>query len=114
MMLYEEGKFLLDDPISKYIPEFTSLWCWINSMKRHNYTTVPAKREITIRDLLTHTSGIGYAQIGSKESNAIYAKAGITSGIGVPNGLLLSTDMKKLAKLPLMHQPVKMDIWIEQ
>jgi len=106
MILYEEGKFLLDDPVSKYIPEFSKPVVLDKFNEADStYTTVPAKREITIRDLLTHTSGIGYAQIGSKESNAIYYKAGITSGIGVANGLLLATDMKKLAKLPLMHQP---------
>lgn len=106
MILYEEGKFLLDDAVSKYIPEFTKpLVLDKFNETDSSYTTVPAKREITIRDLLTHTSGIGYAQIGSKESNAIYSKAGVTSGIGVANGLMLSTDMKKLAKLPLMHQP---------
>ena len=106
MILYEEGKFLLDDPVSKYIPEFSKPVVLDKFNEADStYTTVPAKREITIRDLLTHTSGIGYAQIGSKEANAIYYKAGITSGIGVANGLLLATDMKKLAKLPLMHQP---------
>jgi len=106
LMLYEEGKFLLDDAISKYIPEFSKPVVLDKFNEADStYTTVPAKREITIRDLLTHTSGIGYAQIGSKESNAIYSKAEITAGIGVPNGLLLSTDIKKLAKLPLMHQP---------
>lgn len=106
MMLYEEGKFLLDDPISKYIPEFAKP----TVLDKFNpadtsYTTVPAKSEITIRQLLTHTSGIAYAQIGSRESNAIYGKAGVTAGIGVPAGKLLATDMKILAKLPLMHQP---------
>src|SRR6185295_8332277 len=102
MILYEEGKFLLDDPVSKYIPEFSNPVVLDKFNEADSsYTTVPAKREVTIRDLLTHTSGIAYAQIGSKESNAIYSKAGVTAGIGVPNGLLLSTDMKKLAKLPL-------------
>jgi CubicO group peptidase (beta-lactamase class C family) len=106
MMLYEEGKFLLDDPLSKYIPEFAKPVVLDKFNEADSsYTTVPSKREITIRDLLTHTSGIGYAQIGTKEANAIYYKAGVTSGIGVANGLLLATDMKKLAKLPLMHQP---------
>ena len=106
MVLYEEGKFLLDDPISKYIPEFSKPVVLDKFNEQDSsYTTVPAKREVTIRDLLTHTSGIGYAQIGSKESNAIYAKAGITAGIGVPNGEDLATDMKKLARQPLMHQP---------
>src|SRR5258706_4642515 len=77
MILYEEGKFLLDDPISKYIPEFKNP----KVLDKFNdadssYTTVPAKREITIRDLLTHTSGIDYADIGSSKLKAVYAKEG--------------------------------------
>src|SRR5204863_4136549 len=105
MMLYEEGKFLLDDPISKFIPEFANpvvLDSFI--VADTTFTTKPAKREITIRDLLTHTSGINYAQIGSKAFNAIYGKYGLTSGIGI-NKLLLGDEIKKLAKLPLTHQP---------
>ena len=79
MQLYEEGKFLLDDAVSKYIPAFAKQ----QVLDKFNaadttYTTVNAKREITFRDLLTHTSGLGYAQIGSKEANAIYAKNNIT------------------------------------
>ena len=105
MMLYEEGKILLYDPVSKYIPEFKDQ----KVLDKFNpadttYTTVPAKREITIRDLLTHTSGIGYAQIGSKESNAIYYKAGVVGGIGVDK-IVLGDKMKILGGLPLMHQP---------
>lgn len=106
MMLFEEGKFLLDDPVSKYIPAFRKPVVLDKfNPEDSSYTTLPAKSEITIRQLLTHTSGIGYAQIGSREANAIYAKADITAGIGVQRGRLLSTDMLKLAKLPLMHQP---------
>jgi hypothetical protein len=106
MILYEEGKFLLDDPVSKYIPEFKGA----RVLDKFNpadssYTTVPAKSEITIRQLLTHTSGLGYAQIGSAEANAIYAKAGLVDGFGGQQGHLLATDMKKLGALPLMHQP---------
>ncbi|HEY2720111.1 MAG TPA: serine hydrolase domain-containing protein [Chitinophagaceae bacterium] len=105
MMLYEDGKILLNDPISKYIPEFKNP----RVLDKFNpadssYTTVPAKREITIRDLLTHTSGIAYAQIGTKESNAIYYKAGVVGGIGVDK-ILLADKMKILGGLPLMHQP---------
>jgi CubicO group peptidase (beta-lactamase class C family) len=69
-----------------------------------SYTTVPAKRPITIRDLLTHTSGIGYAQIGDKTMNAIYAKAGVVGGIGVDK-IILGNKMKILGSLPLFHQP---------
>ena len=106
MMLYEEGKLLLDDPVSRYIPEFAKpvVLDKFNSQDS-TYTTVPAKSEITIRQLLTHTSGIGYAQIGSRESNAIYAKANLTAGIGSEAGHSLKNDIPRLAKLPLMHQP---------
>jgi CubicO group peptidase (beta-lactamase class C family) len=105
MMLFEEGKFLLDDPISKYIPEFKSPKVlgtvnWADT----SYTSQPAKSEITIRQLLTHTSGIDYASIGSQEFKAIYAKAGIPSGIGT-NDVVLADKMKKLGGLPLKHQP---------
>ena len=105
MMLYEEGKFLLDDPISAYIPAFSSE----KVLDKFNeadttYTTVPVKRQATIRDLLSHTSGIGYAQIGSKEANAIYAKSNITAGVDV-SGDKLSDAMSRLGALPLMHQP---------
>jgi len=77
MMLYEEGKFLLDDPISKYIPSFAhpKVLAEFNP-KDSSYTTITAQREITIRDLLTHTSGIDYAQIGSDKMQAIYGKSG--------------------------------------
>ncbi|HYE53348.1 MAG TPA: serine hydrolase domain-containing protein [Chitinophagaceae bacterium] len=105
MMLYEEGKLMLEDPISKYIPEFKNP----KVVDKYNaadttYTTVPAKREVTIRDLLTHTSGIGYAQIGTAQQNAIYYKAGVIGGIGVDN-VVLGDKMKILGRLPLFHQP---------
>lgn len=105
MMLYEEGKFLLDDPVSKYLPEFYRPQVLDKFNDRDtSYTTVPAKREITIRDLLTHTSGIDYPSIGSREMKAVYAKADIPSGIGTQERVL-SNEMKKLARLPLAHQP---------
>lgn len=105
MMLYEEGRFLLDDAVSKYIPAFANERV-LNKFNEADstFTTVPAKRQITIRDLLTHTSGLGYAQIGSKEANAIYAKSNITAGLDV-RGDNLANAMNKLGALPLMHQP---------
>lgn len=105
MMLYEQGKFLLDEPIFHFIPEFKNPVV----LDKYNaadtsYTTVPAKRDITFRDLLTHSSGIDYAAIGSASANAIYAKAGIPSGLGFFDADLLA-KMKVLAKLPLQFQP---------
>ena len=105
MMLFEEGKFLLNDPVSKYIPAFKKQQVLDKfNVADTTYTTVPAKSEITIRQLFTHTSGLGYAQIGSKEANAIYAKNKLTAGIGVQDDKLLAA-MNRLGKLPLMHQP---------
>ncbi len=105
MLLFEEGKFLLDDPVSKYLPAFKNpkVLDKFND-KDTTFTTVPARREITIRQLLTHTSGIGYPVIGSKEMNAIYAKYRIPSGIGTPDRKL-DEAMTALAALPLAHQP---------
>ena len=105
MILYEEGKFLLTDPISKFIPEFKNP----DVLNKYNaadtsYTTVSAKREITIRDILAHTSGIGYAQIGSATANAIYFKNKINGGIGTPYSTLKDV-ITRLAKLPLFTQP---------
>lgn len=105
MILYEEGKFLLDDPLHRYIPEFRNQQVLDKfNEKDSTYSTVPAKRQVTIRDLLTHTSGIGYAQIGSQQANSIYYKAGVIGGIGV-KGYVLGDVMKKLGALPLFHQP---------
>ena len=105
MLLYDEGKFQLDDPISKYLPAFRNpkVLATFNA-KDSTYTTVPAKGEITIRQLFTHTSGISYPVIGTKEARAIYAKARIPSGIGTPGGSL-AASMDALGALPLVHQP---------
>src|SRR5882724_9396881 len=100
MMLYEEGKLLLDDQISNFIPEFKNpkVLDKFNAADS-SYTTVPAKREVTIRDLLTHTSGIDYALIGSPNMIAIYAKEGIPSGIAAEDQTL-GPEIKKLGRLP--------------
>jgi CubicO group peptidase (beta-lactamase class C family) len=105
MMLFEEGKFLLDDPVSKYIPEFRNPQVLDKfNEKDTTYTTVPANREIRIRDLFTHTSGIDYAGIGSPVMRAIYAHAGIPGGFG-DDKIMLGDKMRALGKLPLLHQP---------
>ncbi len=98
MMLYEEGKFLLDDPIAKFIPEFKEPKVLIA-----DGNTVPAKREITIRDLLRHTSGISYRFWG-KPVAEVYEKAGIFDGLAPTEGTI--ADMtKRIAAQPLHSQP---------
>lgn len=105
LQLFENGKIGLDQAVGDFIPSFYKQ----TVLKDFNaadttYTTIPAKRNITIRDLLTHTSGIDYAAIGSKNMQAIYAKADMPSGLGKSNASLLDV-MKKLGALPLVHQP---------
>jgi CubicO group peptidase (beta-lactamase class C family) len=105
MMLWEEGKFTLDEPVSNYIPEFKNPTVLRSfNPADSSYVAEPAKGEVTIRQLLTHSSGLDYAAIGSGEFKAIYAKAGVPSGIG-NNQVVLRDKMKVLAKLPLKHQP---------
>jgi len=105
MILYEQGKLLLDQPISDFIPEFKNpvVLDKFNDADS-TYTTLPAKSEITFRQLLTHTSGLDYADIGSSKVAAIYSKNHIPSGLGYFDADLLER-MKKLGKLPLSFQP---------
>ena len=105
MQLFEQGKISLDQSVSSLIPSFKNpkVLKEFNS-KDSSYTSTPAKREVTIRDLLTHTSGIDYTAIGTPKMSAIYSKAGIPSGLGEFNTSLLA-QMKVLGSLPLLHEP---------
>ena len=106
MILWEEGKFKLDDPISKFIPEFGDAQILDTFNETDStYTTKPAEDQITIRDLITHTSGLGYGVIDSDERfKKIYAKAGITD-LFTTKDISIGESVKKLAKLPLHHNP---------
>lgn len=105
MILYEQGKLYLDEPVGDFIPEFKNQKVLDKFNETDStYTTVPAKRNITIRDLLTHTSGIDYPAIGTAIGNAIYSKAKIPSGLGNFDEDLLDR-MRVLGNLPLMFQP---------
>ncbi|PZX46449.1 serine hydrolase domain-containing protein [Algoriphagus chordae] len=106
MMLWEEGKFKLDDPISKYIPEFSNPQILTGfRYGDSSYSTKPSPREITIRHLITHTSGIGYGVIdGNEQMKMIYQKAGIVD-LFTTEPVKISDNIKKLAKLPLHHEP---------
>ncbi len=107
MILYEQGKLLLDQPISDFIPEFKNPVVLDKFNEADTtYTTVPAKGEITFRHLLTHTSGLDYTDIGSSKVQAIYTKNHIPSGLGYFDENLLER-MKALGKLPLTFDPGK-------
>ena len=114
MMLWEEGKFQLDDPISKYIPEFKDpqILDTFNEADS-SYTTKPAESEITIRHLLTHTSGLGYGIIDSDERfRKIYLKEGIVD-LFTTEDISIENNIKKLAKLPLHANPGEKWIYSE-
>ncbi len=105
MTLFEEGKFTLDEAIADFIPAFANTPVLDSfNQKDSTYSTVPAKRGITFRDLLTHTSGLDYPGIGSPSMKAIYQKANIPSGLGDIDADLLER-VNALARLPLAHQP---------
>jgi CubicO group peptidase (beta-lactamase class C family) len=105
MMLWEEGKFGLDDPISKYIPEFEHAMIFDSFDEADSsFTATPASSPITIRHLLTHTSGLGYGMIDDDNFRKIYQKAGIIDAFTTED-VSIEENIKKLAKLPLHHEP---------
>ena len=101
MMLYEEGKFLLEDPVSKYLPEFKNPRVLVKPASGASYT-IPATREITIRDLLRHTSGLTYnwnADLGQA-----YQDAQVASGLLQYDGTI-GDSVARLGPLPLLFNP---------
>lgn len=101
MILYEEGCFLLSDPVSKYIPEFASPKVITPSSTPDSLSFEPAKTEIAIRHLLNHTSGITY---GAGLHSKLYSQAKITSGLS-PTESTIGEMVKRLAKQPLISHP---------
>lgn len=105
MMLWEEGKFRLDDPIANYIPEFKNARVLDTVYANGSFGATPAKKEITIRHLLTHTSGIGYGVIdGDERIRKIYKDSGITD-LFTTAKITIGESVRKLARLPLHHEP---------
>ena len=105
MQLFERGKFYLDEPIADFLPAFKTMTVLDKfNPADSSYTTIPAKKPITFRDLLTHTAGLDYSLIGTTEGKAIYAKAGIPSGLGEFDANL-EERVNALAHLPLINQP---------
>ena len=105
MMLLEDGRLLLNDPVSKYLPQLANRQVAVPQYDaasgKVGYALVPAEREITIQDLLRHTSGIVY---GNNTPNArvkeLYAKERVDW-----NDVTPTEQLERLAKVPLAHQP---------
>jgi CubicO group peptidase (beta-lactamase class C family) len=105
LMLVEEGRISLDDPVSKYIPAFGKVQVAVRGANG-KVRRVRAERPITIRDLLTHTSGLSYGLIGDEYLAPLYAKAGVSDGLVETPGTM-ADNVARLAKLPLANQPGK-------
>src|SRR6266478_522383 len=101
MMLYEEGHFLLADPVSKYLPEFKNAKVLVKPASGEPYS-IPAGKEITIRDLLRHTSGLTYQW--NADLGAQYKNANVASGL-LPYDGTIEDSVKRLAPLPLLFNP---------
>ncbi|MHC4556266.1 MAG: serine hydrolase domain-containing protein [Planctomycetota bacterium] len=100
MILYEEGKIKLDDAVSEYIPQFKGLKV-VTDPDAEEVITVPAEREMTVRDLMRHTSGLTYGIFGNTNVDKLYRKSVQLS----PGGESLRSMTKKLATIPLLYQP---------
>ena len=112
MILMEEGRLQLADPVSKFLPEFAALQVSVpktDTYGKVTYTLVPAERPITVQDLLRHTAGLAYGEI---TGNAAVKEAYAIAGVYQPDGLMFDArgvapaeEVFGLAKAPLIHQP---------
>ena len=101
MILQEEGKLLISDPVGKYIPQFDSTTVAVPK-EGGGYEVVRAKRKITIRDLLTHTAGIGY---GSGPAADKWKEAGIQGWYFANRDEPIAATVERMASLPMDAQP---------
>ena len=101
LMLYEEAKLQLDDPVARYLPEFAHPVVFAGLDEHGKPKTEPARRPITIRHLLTHTAGLGYGSLFDEGS----PNAEAWSGLSLSPDETLEKKVKDVAKLPLYTQP---------
>lgn len=100
LMLYEEGKFKLDDPVEQYIPEFKGMQVAVEDGADGHPVTEPADHPVTIRELMSHTGGFTYGRFSQSQVDSLYVKADVLD----PNSTL--ADMvQKLKDIPLRQQP---------
>ncbi len=101
LMLYEEGRFQLDDPITRFLPAFQNMRVFAGG-NRTRLETVPAERDITFRDLLTHTAGLTYGFMDATLVDALYRDRGIDFQT---SDATLAEIVERVATLPLLAQP---------
>jgi CubicO group peptidase (beta-lactamase class C family) len=102
LQLYERGKLLIDDPLSLYFPKFAEMYVGILDENGNLITDkVPAKRQITLRDLMMHTSGLIYGGRGNTAVHKLYPAGSASAGEQMTGAEFI----EKLAAQPLLHQP---------
>lgn len=101
MMLVEEGRLVLSDPVGKYLPEWSKTTVAV-ARKGGGYDVVAAKRPITVRDLMTHTAGISY---GSGPAEKAWRDAGITGWYFADRATPVAAVVARMATLPMAAQP---------
>jgi CubicO group peptidase (beta-lactamase class C family) len=102
MMLYEQGRFQLDDPVHLFIPSWTDLRVFVSG-NHPAFATAPAARPMTIRDLLSHTSGLTYGFMERTNVDAAYRRLGVADR--ARPGYTLRDMVDTLAELPLEFSP---------
>ncbi|CAN5410984.1 serine hydrolase domain-containing protein [soil metagenome] len=103
MILVDDGKLKVTDPVSNYLPEFKNPKV-LQPGPGGASKLFPASREITIHDLLTHTSGLTYRFMAQPPFTELYHKADICDGLTRPS-ITMADNMRRLASVPLLHQP---------
>ena len=102
MMLYEQGKVLLEDPVSRFLPSFAGTRVFVSG-DEVNFTTREPEREMTVHDVLTHTSGLTYEFQHQHPVDAIYRQHAM--GGFLPSTRSLAEEMEVLGTLPLQFSP---------
>ncbi len=113
IMLMEDGRLVLTDPVSRHLPEFAKLPVSVSKVDstfgKVSYQLIPAEREMTVQDLLRHTAGLAYGEITvNTPVKEAYAKAGAYQPSGLPfdaRGSTPAEQVAALSKAPLAHQP---------
>ena len=102
MMLYEEGHFLMENPVSRWLPEFADLSVWVDGTADAPQTR-PLETPLTVHHVLTHTSGLTYGFQYQHPVDELYRRDGL-GNFGVPD-YDLDECLRRLAKLPLLFEP---------